>query len=130
MFHSRTRALATLWILAATIGTGCRAHPDMPQLYPVHGHLLDAKGKPLTGATVQFQPEADPTVSTRATTDAEGRFELTSFKAGAQAMGTVAGSHRVLVTPPADSRWKPRPFVLPAPCIVKPGENELTLVVR
>jgi hypothetical protein len=124
------RPVVGLLILNIAIGTGCRARPTLPELHPVHGRVVDGGGKPLSGATIQFQPEADSTVSTTGTADADGRFELSSFKAGIRAPGAVAGPNRVLVTPAAGSGRRPTPVVLPESCLIKPGENAPTLVVQ
>lgn len=85
-----TRLLA--WIgLVAVIG-GCGSGP---KLNPVAG-TVKYKGNTVAGATVAFRPQdaANKTIAT-GTTDAQGRFELTTYQAG---KGAMAGKYKATVT--------------------------------
>jgi hypothetical protein len=77
-------------VLAVFIGCGGESGPDV---YPVTG-TVSYNGQPVEGAVVGFVGEAATKMAT-GTTDAQGRFELTTYKPGD---GAVAGKHKVTVT--------------------------------
>jgi len=82
-------AMAVLAMLGLMVGCG----PNRPEMAPVSGTVL-YEGKPLEGATVKFMPEGEGRPAT-GTTDAEGRFTLTTFEKGD---GAVVGDHVVTVS--------------------------------
>ena len=97
--------------VAATVATitGCRDGADRP--VPVSGRVF-IDGKPLPDATVQVVPrDSRPAVSQ---TDDEGRFSLTTFRAGD---GCVRGTHRVVVvavaypTPTTEVQYVPDKYM-------------------
>ena len=53
------------------------------------------KGKPVTGATVQFVPQNDEGVLAAGRTDAEGTYKLHPFKGG---LGLTPGSYKVVIS--------------------------------
>ncbi len=63
------------------------------KLYPVTG-TVKFNGQPVEGAVVSFRCEELKKIAT-GTTDAEGRFKLTTYQEGE---GAVAGKHAVTVT--------------------------------
>ena len=72
-----------------------------PEFAEVAGSVI-FNGKPLVGATVEFQPDKGP--ASRATTDENGRYELIGSEGK---KGAVAGKHVVRITaasPPADEQ--------------------------
>ncbi len=75
--------------LVAVLG-GCEKGPE---LLPAGG-TVSYRGAPVDGATVTFRCEEANSVAT-GTTDAQGRFELSTYQAG---KGAVAGKHKVTVT--------------------------------
>ena len=72
---------------------GCGGGASGPKVYPVTG-TVTYNGQAVEGAVVAFHGEAATKMAT-GTTDAQGRFELTTYKPGD---GAVAGKHRVTVT--------------------------------
>lgn len=64
----------------------------MPQAIPVTG-TVTYKGQAVEGAQVMFTPEGGR--AAEGTTDAAGKFTLTTFKPGD---GALAGTHRVTIT--------------------------------
>ncbi|NLY00583.1 MAG: carboxypeptidase regulatory-like domain-containing protein [Rhodopirellula sp.] len=66
---------------------------DRPQVYPAGG-VVQHNGAPLEGATVVFRSETEQKAA-YGTTDAEGKFKLTTFDDGD---GAVAGKHQVRIT--------------------------------
>ena len=83
---------AITWALACVIG--CEGGGDAgPKVYPVTG-TVTYNGQAVQGATVAFHGEKATRMAT-GITDAQGRFELTSYEKGD---GTVAGKNKVTVT--------------------------------
>jgi hypothetical protein len=77
-----------VWLVAVLGGCG-----GGPELHPVSG-TVSYRGEMVQGATVTFRCEEANTIAT-GTTDAQGRFELSTYQAG---QGAVAGKHTVTVT--------------------------------
>jgi hypothetical protein len=81
---------------------GCGGEAQGPTLHPVSG-TVTYKGAPVANVQVSFVNEAASRYAS-GTTDAEGKFQLMSFK---ENDGAIAGEHVVLVskqevvTPPA-----------------------------
>ena len=83
--------LAVLLAAAALPSLGCGGS-DRPKTIETTG-IVTYKGAPVEGAQVMFtSPTARPAT---ATTNAEGRFELTTFEPGD---GAVEGEHQVTIT--------------------------------
>ena len=78
--------------LAFVIGCGGGGSTG-PKVYSVTG-TVTYNGQAVEGAVVAFHGEAATKMAT-GTTDAQGRFELTTYKQGD---GAVAGKHKVTVT--------------------------------
>jgi hypothetical protein len=72
--------------------SGCSGG-DKPKLAPVTG-LVTLDGQPVEGAAVMFVPTAGGRPA-QGLTDAQGHFELMTFKTGD---GALLGEHRVSVT--------------------------------
>ncbi len=110
--------------LAVILTSGCSA----PSLAPVHGRVT-CHGQPVPQAGVIFSPvpraETDREAGKAASgsTDADGRFVLTTYKSGD---GALIGKHRASVI--LDNAH-------PSPCgqsklvqvEVKPGDNEINI---
>ena len=73
---------------------GCSGVPDdRPSVVPVTGKIT-YKGKPVTGAFVNFSSEKSPRPA-NGTTDDDGRFSLTTFDTDD---GAIPGEYQVSVT--------------------------------
>ena len=87
------------WFLACSVSltllAGCGGGPSRPPTYPVEG-TVTLDGKPLPDATVTFRPAGTDSGQRPANgkTDADGRYQLTTFSAGD---GAMAGSYRVAI---------------------------------
>jgi hypothetical protein len=90
MTRSTLMRLLGLVCLVALLG-GCGEAG--PTLYPAGG-TVTYKGEALDGATVTFSCDEANTVAT-GKTDAQGRFELSTYKRGE---GAAAGKHTVTVS--------------------------------
>lgn len=86
-------AMSLLCLLILTPGCGDQAVSDRPETYPVSG-VVTQNGTPVEGANVVFEL-ADGSKSAVGTTDAQGRYTLTTFEAGD---GAIAGRHKVTVS--------------------------------
>lgn len=88
----RGRVRFALCLLAACLAIAGCAKPGRAPTAKASG-TLSAGGAPLTGVNVTFTPAAGRSAS--ATTDAEGRFSLSTFAPGD---GAVPGKHRVTLS--------------------------------
>jgi hypothetical protein len=87
-------AVAVLAAMLSSCGDG------RVKVYPVHGKVVDEKGKPAAGATVMFHPVTPPGHNVEAaagTADEAGEYRLTTYNAGD---GAPAGEYVVTVTWP------------------------------
>lgn len=92
----RRMILQPLILLTMVAAVGCTSgggDTNRPKTYPVTG-TVTLDGAPVAGASVKFQL-ADGSRSALGTTDASGKYTLTTFEAGD---GAVAGEYRVAVT--------------------------------
>lgn len=92
----KLRALPSVMftLLAAGFLAGCSSKPKRPATYPVTG-TVTANGKPVAAASVVFVPSTQGVESAAGITDAEGKYQLTTFSAGD---GAQAGEYRVKVS--------------------------------
>src|SRR5690349_11000881 len=79
-------------LVGACAFNGCGKHDDRPGRVPVTGTVLRA-GQPVAEATVIFEPVGSTPAAT-GTTDAAGRFVLSTFDA---ADGAAPGEYKVAV---------------------------------
>ncbi|MCY2991580.1 MAG: hypothetical protein NTY19_27460 [Planctomycetota bacterium] len=86
------------------------------------------QGNPVPGAVISFAPQAEAGAAgsrgATGTTDAEGKFTLTTYKAGD---GATVGKHYVTVG--SEDANKPLPGQTPPNLLleVKPGGNDLAI---
>ncbi len=81
-----------LWLTLAAVMSGC-GRSDRPPMSRVSG-IISFQGRPLPQAKVSFIPEDKHLRPAMGTTDAQGRFTLTTYEPGD---GAVTGPHRISV---------------------------------
>ncbi len=84
---------ATGFLCCILATAGCGPQSKNPPTYPVTGKVI-FQDAPLADVNVTFQPEKGR--QAMGTTDAEGKFTLSTF---AQGDGAIPGEHRVAVSP-------------------------------
>ncbi|WP_254511627.1 transthyretin-like family protein [Anatilimnocola floriformis] len=121
-------SLALLFVVA--LSAGC-SKSDRVAVHPVEGQL-SWNGQPLANAFVVLHPQdkSNPKLlAARAQTDAEGKFQLTTYD---QADGAAAGEYQVTVEyfRPVNNggSFVPGPNVLPAK-LARPETSEITVSV-
>jgi len=126
--------------VACVLGCGARPQP-LPTTYPVHGTVTYRDRKPVTGGLVQFQAQAEPSVTTVATIQSDGMYRMSTMRNGLRVDGAVAGPNRVIVTPPGSTTSQQAtntdigrrgviPTVYPVPYNVEPRDNEYHLTIE
>ncbi|MGC1274163.1 MAG: hypothetical protein WBC44_10690 [Planctomycetaceae bacterium] len=103
--------LRRLFVVGFLLASGCGPSPEVrPPLHPTQG-LLTINGEPAAGAMVVLHPADGKSFDDRgtrpkATVNADGTFELTTYQNGD---GAPAGDYRVsilwLMEPDSSSRW-------------------------
>ncbi len=128
-------------LLASMLVVGCgHRPPPLPKTYPVHGKVTHHDGAIITGGRVQFQSEAEPSVTTTAMIRSDGAYALTTTRDGLRAEGAVLGPNRVIVVPTrigntqnakptSQGQLNIAPTTYPTPYIVECRDNEFNLVV-
>ena len=81
-----------LLIALMSMVSGCG--DGLPKTYPVSG-VVNLDSKPLPGATVTFISDAGSNKSAATTTDAQGKYTMSTYKQGD---GAVPGSYKITVT--------------------------------
>ena len=89
MVYTKRRGLTLAALCLAIVGCG---GPERPEMVPVSG-VVKHGGKPVAGAEVSFHNDESPRAA-QGVTDAEGKFQLTTFDDGD---GAVVGLHKVAV---------------------------------
>ncbi len=89
--------------------SGCGGRSDLPELGDVRG-VVTLDGQPVSGAQVQFVPQADGRPSV-AETDADGSYRL-QYIVGEY--GAIVGTHKVMINTAVDGRDDPSTEKIPA----------------
>jgi hypothetical protein len=84
---------STIACCAALSLCGCSSKPDHPPTFPVTGTVM-MKNRPVEGARVIFVPTTEGVEAASGITDADGKFQMTTYESGD---GAQAGSFRVKV---------------------------------
>jgi hypothetical protein len=126
---------------ALAVCGGCRPASSLPKTYAVKGRVVDADGRPVADARVEFlefSPSGGaPAWQPRGVTGSDGAFTLTTYSMNdnGSASGAPAGTYTVVVTPRADGgdqthQATPRPVTLPQLYAVAVNDaNDLTLTL-
>ena len=128
--NQRAFALIALAVLGG-FGLGCSEQSDQLPVVPVKGVLV-YKGQPLENALLTFHPvdRTDPRrMTARATTTAEGKFELSTHNAND---GAAEGEYSVTVEcyklVGGKGSWEPGPNILP-PKYSSPQSSDIKVSV-
>jgi hypothetical protein len=106
----RTPTLIILLLLLA--GCNEKKGGDLPQTYPVKGKVLDTKGNPLKGGTVQFDTGKLVDMSVMGMIEPDGIFTIKTFRDKAESVGAPEGDYQVTVLPPlGDGNAPPQPII-------------------
>lgn len=94
-FDRVSRLVVAIGFICSGCLAGCGGGSQRPPTYPVEG-TVTIGGKPLADATITFRPDSSENGQRPANgkTDADGRYQLTTFSAGD---GAMEGSYRVTV---------------------------------
>lgn len=106
----RARGVFVIMASAVLAPLGCGSKTtDLPEPVPVTG-TVTLDNKPLANATVYFTPTSgEKGVGATATTDANGKYELSTRYGGDVRKGAVPGKYRVHFSLMVDSGGKPIP---------------------
>src|SRR5688500_17008730 len=89
---------------------GCSgSRSDLPATYPVTGQVVDAKGSPLRGGTVQFETGWASDLTAVGVIRPDGTFTVKTFRDEVEVSGAPEGEYQVTISPPpgADSSARP-----------------------
>jgi hypothetical protein len=121
----RTIGLIVLGVLLA----GCTGKNPLPKTVPVKGKVVDARGLPVQGGSIRFEPKkaADLTISSEIGSD--GSFDLKTFRNKEQVNGVEPGEYTVVIQRPITEGNQPPPPVTLAETVKVPegGLSDLQL---
>ena len=87
------RSIGCFVLVALLVGCGETGDTNRPKTVPVTGSVT-YNGQPVEGATVTFVTGGSGGRGALGTTDASGKFQLTTFEAGD---GAIPGSYKVTI---------------------------------
>lgn len=95
-FDRVSRLVIAIGFICSGCLAGCGGGSQRPPTYPVEG-TVTIGGKPLADATITFRPDSWDNGQRPANgqTDADGRYQLTTFSRGD---GAMEGSYRITIT--------------------------------
>lgn len=97
---------------------------SIAKTYPVTGKVVDAKGKPLTGGTVQFETGQAGDMTITGNIGSDGSYTVKTFRDKDQADGAPEGEYQVTVMPPLGSdNAAPAPVTLSKKFKVEAKDN-------
>lgn len=117
-------------ILAFLVTAGCgSAQPPPPPTYPVEGQVTYRDGRPVPGGLIEFRAINDPSLTTRAAIESDGKFSLHTLTAREKVMGAIEGPYEVTIHPPPSEAQDALPITLRERYTVQPGENHFAIVI-
>jgi hypothetical protein len=126
----RTFALAVGVSLLIGCG-GSKKTGGLPATYPVKGKVVDTKGNPLKGGSVQFDPGKAADMSVVGAIGPDGTYTVKTFRDKLEADGAPEGDYEVTVTfLLGDSNAPPAPVTLTNRCKVETKENTFDIDLR
>ena len=116
----------TGWIVVLGFLLGCgKATPEL-ETWPVHGTVLDQKGKPVARGAIQFQSTSDSYLNMSGATAEDGSYSMRSFRRGFIYEGAVAGTYHVIVIH-GDTGAQ---YEVPEPFTVEPKDNAFDVEIK
>jgi hypothetical protein len=125
----QARMMAGTIICGLLLTLGCGKNVKLPPTNPTRGKVVFRQGGHLTGGSILFVSQDNPSVSASSKIGEDGTFELRSFIAGDEAPGAIAGSHRVTIIPPCIGNEFSMPSIPEQTVSVSPGENNFTITI-
>jgi hypothetical protein len=128
-----------LTVVGLTALTGCDGNAG--GTFPIHGKVVYADGSPVTGGTINFEPEGTEGEFASGIINSDGTYEIRTTD---KLAGAKPGKYRVSITPPEveseGENTKPPPppidrkFMIATTsgltAEVKPGNNEFKFTVE
>ena len=124
--HARELGLAlTPALLAWLVATGCGGSTEIapPKTYPVRGKVFYKGDQPLSGGVIQFQSEADPSLTRMGDIELDGTFSLATLFQNERLEGTTEGRYHVTVIPRMSENHPVPIYQLPRVYTVKAEDN-------
>ncbi len=112
-------------ILALALAVGCSSKPEL-ETWPVHGTVVDQKGKPVVRGAIQFQCNSDQYLNMSGATGEDGSYSMRSFRKGEIYQGAVAGTYKVIVIH-GDTGSQ---YDVPEPFTVEAKDNEYSVEIK
>ena len=124
-----------IWGLGLLLALVCGCGEAAPELetWPVHGKIVDQRGKPVTRGAIRFMTDLDAYLNASGTIEADGSFTMHSNRRGFTYEGAPPGTYQVVVLyekKGADGKPFPAQYPLPETYTVEPKDNELTVKMR
>lgn len=116
-------------LLVLTPLAGCSSGKEgLPKTYPVKGTVSDAKGNPLKGGAIRFEPSPAGNVVLVATIK-EGSFTARTIRDNETAVGLPAGEYKVTIEHliPEGGKVPPPPVTLRTPYKIEAKDNDLKI---
>ena len=122
-----SRLAILLLVLTPLAGCGS-GKGGLPKTYPVKGTVSDAKGNPLKGGALRFEPSPSGDVALVATIK-DGTFAARTIRDNETADGLPAGEYKVTIEQliPEGSRVPPPAVTLQTPYKIEAKDNDLKI---
>ena len=108
---------------------GCSgSRSDLPATYPVTGQVVDARGAPLRGGTVQLETSWFSDLTAVGVIREDGTFIVKTYRDEVEVSGAPEGEYQITISPPQEAdNASPQPVTLLRPYRVQPRENTFRL---
>ena len=120
--------LAILFLVLSPLAGCGSGKGGLPKTYPVKGTVTDAKGNPLEGGALRFEPPPSGDVALVATIK-NGSFTARTIRENETAVGLPAGEYKVTIEQliPAGERVPPPAVTLPTTYKIEAKDNDLKI---
>lgn len=124
----------TLFLLAGmlvVLGCGGEKKGEIAKTYPVTGKVVDEKGRPLKGGTVQFDTGQAGDMTVVGVITEDGTYTVKTFRDKTEVVGAPEGDYEVSVTLPlGNDNAAPAPITLSHHFKVEAKDNTLDIDLR